>query len=115
MIGCVPAHISPRPRASASGTTSARVPARSAVASDTVPQTPVMTSMVDCSSSFFALGCSPPGAISCRISAAPLVSARVSRSTSISSHSTPRLERGDGLKSICTGLLGGAGVDDVRV
>ena len=92
----------PSPRSAASGTTWSSVRCRSAIASGTLVQTPVMTSIVDCSSSFFAVGCSPPPPSSSRISVAPLVSSRVSRSTSCSSHSTPRLEVGEALKGICT-------------
>ena len=102
--GWVPAHISPRPRRSAAAATSASVPARSALASSTVVQMPVMISIVDCSSSCLAFGCSsaPSGRISSRISTAPAESSRVSRSTSCSSHSTPRLARSEDWKGICT-------------
>jgi hypothetical protein len=102
--GCVPAHISPRPWPSAAAVTSARVSARSALASETVVQMPVMISMVDWSSSCLALGCSsaPSGRISSRISTAPAESSRVWRSTSCSSHSTPRLARSEEAKGICT-------------
>ena len=80
------------------------MPDKSSRASATVEQIPVMTSTVDSSSSCLAFGCSSPGTgvISARISDAPLVSSRVSRSTSSSSHSMPRLERSDGWKGMCT-------------
>ncbi len=90
--------MTPRLRLAAATCTSFSVPARSSRASATVEQIPVMISIVDSSSSCLALGCSSPGtgAISVRISVAPLVSSRVSRSMSSSSHSMPRLDRSDG-------------------
>jgi hypothetical protein len=65
---------------------------------------PVMISTVDWSSSCLALGCSsaPSGRISSRISTAPGDSWRVSRSTSCSSHSTPRLARSEEVNGIRT-------------
>ena len=81
------------PRAGERASSSASVPARSARASATVPHTPVMISMVDSSSSCLALGC-PSGwpwpMLGEHLVAAPR-SSRVRRSTSSSSHSTPRL------------------------
>src|SRR5580658_9808510 len=62
-----------------------------------------MISTVDCSSSCFALGCSPPGwpcPMTSRISEAPLERSLVSLSTSASSISTPRLEPCEEWKSI---------------
>src|SRR3954453_4599655 len=98
--------MTPSPRAAAAAQTSLSVSLRSCSASATVVQTPVMISMHDSSSSCLAFGCSPPcGApSSARISLAigPRASSRVSRSTSSSSHSTPRLERGEELNGICT-------------
>jgi hypothetical protein len=102
VVGCVPEHIIARPRASTSGSSSATVAARSAVASATVEHTPVMISIVDSSSSCLAVGCSEPsGDSSARISVAALVSCRVSRETSCSSHSMPRLDLEEDTKGIC--------------
>src|SRR3954453_1941296 len=102
--GWVPEHIRPRPRSAAAAATSATLPVRSATASSTVPHTPVMTSMHDSNSSCFALGCSPPCGrpSSARVSLAAPRSSRVCRSTSSSSHSTPRLDRGEDVNGICT-------------
>ena len=56
VIGCVPEQSTPRLRFSAAPATCATVSARSAHASSTVWQMPVMTSTHDCSSSCLALG-----------------------------------------------------------
>src|SRR3954469_1991545 len=110
VIGWVPLHITPRPRAAAAALTSCRVACRSALASSTVEQTSVMISTVDSRSSCLAFGCSSSSgpavwcgsASSARMSLAPLRRWRVSRSTSSSSHSTPRLERGEDENGMCT-------------
>ena len=54
--GCVPEHIRARPRRSRCGVSSAIVASRSALASAALAQMPVMISIVDSSSSCFALG-----------------------------------------------------------
>src|SRR4051794_34697851 len=69
-----------------------------------------MISTVDSRSSCLAFGCSSSSAPSVwygrasspRISVAPLRRCRVSRSTSSSSHSTPRLDRGEDENGMCT-------------
>src|ERR1035437_5461101 len=96
--------MSSRPRAPASSRTSSTVSCRSARASPTELQMPVITSTHDSSSSYLALGCRPPPrwASRSRISEAPERSSPVSWSTSSSSHSTPMEERGEPLKGICT-------------
>src|SRR3954452_988773 len=101
--GCVPEHITPRLRSPADFCTSRTVSTRSALASATVWQIPVTTSIVDSSSSCLALGFGSSGStISARISEAPDLRCRVSRSMSSSSHSTPRLVRSDGLNRMLT-------------
>src|SRR6266496_3916861 len=104
LIGWVPEHITPMSRSPAALVTSATVPARSSRASATVWQMPVMTSTHDWSSSCLAFGWSPSpfGEIARSTSSDALVSCRVCRSTSSSSHSTPRLVRGEELKSMRT-------------
>ena len=93
------------PRRSAASRTSAKVALRSARASATVSQMPVMISIVHSKSSCLAFGCSPSGwpwPSSLRMSEAALTSSPVSWSTSSSSTSTPRVGAGDPLNSMCT-------------
>ena len=106
VIGWVPAHISAQARArSAAAATSASVPARSALASATVRAD--AGDDLDRRLQQLVLGL---GVLLGAVRAAsprgsrrrPAVSSRVSRSTSCSSHSTPRLARSEDWKGICT-------------
>src|SRR5256714_2881507 len=103
--GWVPAQSRTRPSSSATGTTSARVPSRSARASATVEQMPVMSSMFDSMSSFLAFGWGSPRPFSSRwrIALAPLRSSREVRSTICSSTSTPRLDLSEAWNRMSTG------------